>query len=65
MPYGCGSDESLDGERSVPYSVLSFSDGEVGRSRAMHPYYYNFAFTYRFPFTGERAGETRAVQMIS
>jgi len=31
----------------------------------MHLYYYNFAFTYRFPFTGERAGETRAVQMSS
>lgn len=29
--------------------------------RAMHLYYYNFAFTYRFSFTGERAGETRAV----
>jgi len=63
MPYGREGDESLDEEGSVPYSVLSFSDGEVGRSRAMHPYYYNFAFTYRFPFTGERAGETRAVQM--
>ena len=27
----------------------------------MHLYYYNFAFTYRFSFTGERTGETRAV----
>jgi hypothetical protein len=29
--------------------------------RAMSRYYYSFAFTYRFSFTGERAGETRAV----
>jgi hypothetical protein len=27
----------------------------------MHSYYCSFAFTYRFSFTGERAGETRAV----
>ena len=27
----------------------------------MRLYYYNFAFTCRFSFTGERAGETRAV----
>jgi len=27
----------------------------------MPSYYHNFAFTYRFSFTGERAGETRAV----
>jgi hypothetical protein len=26
----------------------------------MRLYYYSFAFTYRFSFTGERAGETRA-----
>jgi hypothetical protein len=28
----------------------------------MHPYFDYFAFTYRYPFTGERAGETRAVK---
>ena len=27
----------------------------------MHLYYYSFAFTYRFFFTGKRTGETRAV----
>jgi hypothetical protein len=26
----------------------------------MHLYSSYFAFTYRYPFTGERAGETRA-----
>ncbi len=28
----------------------------------MHLYSSYFAFTYRFPFAGERAGETRAEQ---
>jgi hypothetical protein len=27
----------------------------------MHLYYSSLAFTYRFSFTGERTGETRAV----
>lgn len=31
----------------------------------MRLYYRNFAFTYRFSFTEERAGETRAVKMYS
>ena len=26
----------------------------------MKAYSFNFAFTYRFPFAGKRAGETRA-----
>ena len=33
---------------------------KVFRERAMHTYLACFAFTYRFSFTGERAGETRA-----
>jgi hypothetical protein len=34
---------------------------ESGNSiRVMRTFYYRFAFTYRFSFTGERAGETRA-----
>lgn len=34
---------------------------DTAQVRAMPLYYCNFAFTYRFSFTGERAGETRAV----
>lgn len=30
------------------------------RDRAMYAYFEYFAFTYRFPYAGERAGETRA-----
>jgi hypothetical protein len=30
------------------------------RERAMQLYSSYFAFTYRYPFAGERAGETRA-----
>ena len=28
----------------------------------MHPDHYNFAFTYRYSFTEQRAGETRAAK---
>lgn len=28
----------------------------------MHQFYYNFAFTFRYSFTEQRAGETRAVK---
>jgi hypothetical protein len=31
----------------------------------MRLFYCNFAFTYRYSFTGERAGETRAVKQKS
>jgi len=31
----------------------------------MHTYFEYFAFTYRFSFTGERAGETRADEVGS
>ena len=48
----------------VLYSCDSIFDSEViakdSRERVMHLYSSYFAFTYRFPFAGERAGETRA-----
>ena len=31
----------------------------------MRSYYCNFAFTYRFSFAGERAGETRAASSMT
>jgi hypothetical protein len=31
----------------------------------MRAYYLRFAFTYRFPFAGERTGETRACEISS
>jgi hypothetical protein len=31
--------------------------------RVGNTFYYRFAFTSRFPYTGERAGETRADQV--
>jgi hypothetical protein len=34
------------------------------QSRAMRFYYFGYAYAYRFSFTGERAGETCAAQMI-
>ena len=40
------------------------SAAESGSSiRVTSQFYYRFAFTYRFSFTGERAGETRADQV--
>ena len=47
----------------LPYSDVSlFRDLKGKHHRAMRQFYRNFAFTYRFSFTGERAGETRAVR---
>jgi hypothetical protein len=45
--------------------TLRFNETESKgiESRSMRLYYRNFAFTRRFSFTGERAGETRAVKM--
>ena len=37
-----------------------FDSPRISQERAMHPYSSYFAFTYRFPFAGGRAGETRA-----
>jgi hypothetical protein len=34
-----------------------------GIRAAMRTYEAKFAFTYRFPYAGERAGETRAEQI--
>ena len=46
------------------YSCFSVCESEViakdSRERVMQMYSSYFAFTYRFPFAGERAGETRA-----
>lgn len=48
----------------VLYSCVSIFESEViakdSRERVMDLYSSYFAFTYRFPFAGERAGETRA-----
>jgi hypothetical protein len=38
----------------------TFDSPRISQERAMHLYSSYFAFTYRFPFAGERAGETRA-----
>jgi hypothetical protein len=46
-----------------PYSCASLSGSREGLGssvRAMSLYYSSFAFTYRFFYTGKRAGETRA-----
>jgi hypothetical protein len=39
----------------VPAKVLKGYQRRVGNT-----FYYRFAFTYRFPYPGKRAGETRA-----
>lgn len=61
--------EPLDGSGSVLYSEISvrWSDGSTkdSRERAMQLNSSYFAFTYRFSFTGERAGETRADEVGS
>jgi hypothetical protein len=50
--------------KGVLYSCNLICKSEViakdSRERVMHLYSSYFAFTYRFPFAGERAGETRA-----
>jgi hypothetical protein len=54
---------ALDGATPVSYSGVSPSnaDGETrNRIRVIRKFYYRFAFTYRFSYTEERAGETRA-----
>lgn len=60
--------EALDGSGSVLYSggsVQRSQNCKDFRERAMHTYFAYFAFTYRFSFTGERAGETRADEVGS
>jgi len=56
--------EALDASGTVLYSDDSIVryDGftKDSRERVMQLYSSYFAFTYRFPFGGERAGETRA-----
>jgi hypothetical protein len=45
---------------------LIFADRESKEGytgRAMQVYYFSFAFTHRFLFTRERAGETRAEEI--
>jgi hypothetical protein len=54
---------ALDGGTPVSYSGISPSnaDGEKrNRIRVIRSFYYRFAFSYRFFYTEERAGETRA-----
>lgn len=60
--------DAADGNRLTPAKALLYSARRVVlsanrkdlRNRAMRMYHYRFAFTWRFPFEGRRAGETRA-----
>jgi hypothetical protein len=55
--------EALDDPTRVSYSEISLQESaaEGGNSiRVTSKFYYRFAFIYRFSFTEERAGETRA-----
>jgi hypothetical protein len=54
--------KAIDASTSVLYSsgfALLFMEAEGLRNRAMTARFSRFAFTYRFSFAGERAGETR------
>ena len=57
------SAKALDGATRVSYSGISLSSADGDKRnwiRVIRKFYYRFAFTYRFSFTEERAGETRA-----
>ena len=47
------------------FRIVGLGKDLKGHTRRVgNKFYYRFAFTYRFPYTGKRAGETRAEHLV-